>query len=451
MIETFFSFLTGVDEVFWGYIAFVLIVVLGMVLTLKSRFYQIRQISSIAKTFLHFLNQSHQQSNRGVHPLKAFFASVGGMIGIGNIVGIVTAIQLGGPGALFWVWTAGLIGAIIKYSEIYLGIKYRVENSSGGYDGGPMFFLKAAFKSKILPAFVAVLLCIYGVEIYQFSVITESVTTNWHINRYLVIGVLLSLVLYAGLGGVRRIGRIGSWIMPVFMVTYVLMSLWIIAHEAAILPSVLSDVFRSAFTGHAAVGGFAGCSIILTIQHGIARAAYSADIGIGYDSIIQSESATPHPERQARLAILGLFFDNLICTCSIFLVLVTGVWKAVNPIEGSHLVQTALSQYFPYMSFFMPIFLIICGYTTLIAYFCVGLKTAAYLAPRFGRRLYVLYAAFALVFFTYFDQKQALVVMSIAGSLLLMVNLLGIFKLRNQVVFVSEEKALDTASVKDLA
>jgi len=445
MIEAFFQFLTRLDSVFWAYIAFVLIMVLGIFLTVKSRFFQIRQIHNIGKTFFHFLFHPHEET-RGVHPLRAFFASAGGMIGIGNVVGIVTAVQIGGPGALFWVWMAGMIGAIIKYSEIYLGIKYRIENSRGGYDGGPMYFLKAAFKTGILSLAVAILLCVYGVEIYQFSVITESVSTNWHVNRYLVIGILLTLVLYAGLGGVKRIGKICSWIMPLFMLTYLGMSLWIIGHEASSIPGVLADVFKAAFNGHAAVGGFAGCSVILSIQHGISRAAYSADIGIGYDSIIQSESSTSFPERQARLAILGVLLDNLICTLSILLVLVSGVWKAVVPIEGSHLVQEALSLYFPYMNLFMPIFLISCGYTTLIAFFCVGLKSASYLLPRYGRKLYTGYAVFALIFFTFFDQAQALVVMSIAGAMLLIINLLGILRLRKEIVFHSPEERKDIAS-----
>lgn len=443
MIETVFQYLTYLDGIFWSYCAFLLIMVLGFYLTFKNKFFQIRQISNIAKTFFHFLRQPHE-TRRGLHPISVFFASTGGMIGIGNIVGIATAIQMGGPGALFWVWMAGLIGAIIKYGEIYLGIKYRVENAQGGYDGGPMYFLKAAFKNKFIPLFVAGLLCIYGVEIYQFTVITESVSTNWHLNHFLVVGVLLVLILYAGLGGVKRTGQICSWLMPVFMATYLGMSIWIIGHEIGTLPAILSNVFAAAFKGQAAVGGFAGATVVLAIQHGIARAAYSGDIGIGYDSIIQSESSTVHPEKQARLAILGVFLDNFICTLSILLVLVSGVWKAASPVDGSRLVQNALGMYFPYMEIFMPIFLVICGYTTLIAFFCVGLKSAHYLWPVKGRKIYTLYAIFALIFFTFFDQKNALVIMSIAGSLLLITNLLGIFRLRKEILFVDSSEVVDS-------
>lgn len=443
-MDSIFEYLTWLDSFFWGYIAFILITLLGCSLTTQTRFFQIRNFPSILKTFFHFLTKS-SSGERGVHPLKAFFASVGGMIGIGNVVGIVTAIQIGGPGALFWVWVAALLGTIIKYSEIFLGLKYRVSNDHGGYDGGPMHFLPYAFNLRWIPIFISILLCIYGVEIYQFAVITDSLTTNFDLNRYAVMGSLLLLILYASAGGVPRIGKICSWIMPIFMLLYISMSLWIIFQEISLLPNILKTVFISAFTGHAAIGGFAGSSVLLAIQHGISRAAYSADIGIGYDSIIQSESNTVYPERQARLAILGVCIDNLVCTMSILVVLFSGIWQSTEQIEGSLLVQTALSQYFPFMHIFMPIFLFIVGYTTLIAYFCVGIKCARFIYPKYGKQLYLVYGVIAWIFFSFFDQAQALLVMSLAGALLLIINLLGIYTLRNQIVFSSEPLATEDA------
>ncbi len=434
MFHTLLQFLTWVDEFFWGYIAFLLIIVCGLFLSFKAKFIQIFTLPKIFKMFFHFLKSNHE-GTRGVHPLKAFFASTGGMIGIGNVVGIVTAVQIGGPGALVWVWIAGTIGAIVKYCEIYLGFKFRVENQEGGYDGGPMYFLKKAFKNRFIPIAVASLLCIYGVEIYQFSVITESITSNWHLPRILVVVVLLVAVIYAGLGGVKRIGKICSWIMPLFMIVYISIGLWVIGNEAHMLPELFLSVLKSAFTGHAAVGGFAGASVLLAIQHGIARASYSSDIGIGYDSIIQSESSTRHPERQSRLAILGVLIDNSICTISILIVLISGVWKADEPLLGSQLVQYGLSQYFPYMDLFFPLFFVITGYTTIIAYFVVGLKCARYLAPNWGRKIYLIYGIVAFLFFSYISQSHALLVMSVSGALLLITNLSGIFLLRKEILF----------------
>ncbi|HEY2811231.1 MAG TPA: amino acid carrier protein [Rhabdochlamydiaceae bacterium] len=433
MFSFFFNFLSTVDQFFWSYFAFVLIMVLGGYLTIKMRFFQIRALPSLCKTFVHFL-RTRSVDEKGVHPLKVFFASVGGMIGIGNVVGIVTAVQVGGPGALFWVWIAALIGALIKYSEIILGFKYRVANERGGYDGGPIYFLQAAFKSRLVPTIVAILLCIYGVEIYQFSVVSQSLVSNWNFHPHLVLILLLGFVIFAGVGGVKRIGKICSCVMPFFLIAYIFMGLWIICSAIDQLPAIFSTVVHSAFKGHAALGGFAGSSALLAIQHGISRACYSADLGIGYDSMIQSESSTSYPEKQASLAVLGVFLDNLICTMSILIVLVSGIWTANPPIDASELIKSVLSVHFPSMKLFMPLFLLVVGYTTLIAYFCVGMKCARFLSPTCGEKIYIAYAICSFIFFSFFDQTQALLVMSLSGALLLCVNLFGIFRLRRHIL-----------------
>ncbi|MDR3624339.1 MAG: amino acid carrier protein [Chlamydiales bacterium] len=450
MLQQFLSFLFQLDLFFWGYAGFALIMLLGIYLSFKTRFFQIHAFPSIFKTFFHFLFKK-QENDGGIHPLKAFFASVGGMIGIGSVVGIVTAVQFGGPGALLWVWIAATLGSLIKYSEVFLGLKHRVKRKDGGFDGGPMFFLAKAFKVKFIPIIVAVLLCLYGIEIYQFSVITNTIESNWNINHFLVVFGLLGLVLYASVGGVKRVGKICSSVMPVFMLIYVFMGSWVIISNIALLPEVLVTVFKSAFTGHAAVGGFVGSTMLLAIQHGISRLAYSADLGIGYDSIIHSESSATHPEKQARLAVLGVFLDNFMCTLSILIILLTGVWQSVEPIPASLLVQTALSNYFPYMEVFMPCFLLILGYTTIIAYMCIGIKCAKFLHSKYGPAIYMTYGVIAWVLSSFFDQTTALLIMSLAQALLLMINLVGLFKLRHEVLFVKVKEEHPAAGVLEVA
>ncbi len=422
-----------VEEILWTYFGVPLVAFLGLYLTIKSNFFQIRHLPTVFKTFLGFLrfrNADHQ----GVHPLKAFFAAVGGCVGIGNIVGICTAVQLGGPGAVFWIWMTALAGMIFKYSEVYLGLRYRVPNGEGGYNGGPMYFLKAAFKQSWVPKLVCVLLCIYGVEVYQFSVITTSITANLGINSYLVIVVLLLLVVFAGLGGVKRVGSISSTSLPIFVVIYVGMGAWVLSNNVFVLPSVFHLIFTSAFTGHAAVGGFAGAGIMAAMSHGIRRGCYTGDIGVGYASVIHSESSVQIPEKQASLAIFDIFLDAfMVCTTSLFLILTTGIWQ--EPMEAGMMVQLALGEYFPYMHIFMPIFLFMLGYNTINAYFCVGLKCADHLAPRYGRTIYYLYAVAALLLFSFMGTSQAQMVMAIAGVSLLIINSCGVFILRHEISF----------------
>jgi alanine or glycine:cation symporter, AGCS family len=427
------NLLLGLENLLWGYLGVPTVLLLGIILTAQSNFAQLRNLPAAVRTFLSCFRRS-DPNQPGIHPLKAFFACIGGSVGVGNVVGVTTAIQIGGPGALFWLWVTAIAGAVVKYSEVYLGIKHRVSNQQGGYHGGPMYFLQQAWNKLWVAQLVCVLLCIYGVEIFQFSVVTKSVSTNFGWNIYLVVGALTVLVIFAGLGGVRRVGTIASALIPVFVFTYVSMGLWVLIQNAESIPSIFSDVFASAFTGHSAVGGFIGSTLISTMSQGVRRGCYTGDIGIGYASVIHSESSVVIPEKQASLVIFEIFLDTFfICTSSVILVLVTGTWK--EPLDAIILVQSALGKYFPYMHLFMPIFLFLVGYATINAYFCVGLKCAQFLMPRFGRFLYTSYAAVALVAFAFVDTTHAQSVMAIAGALLLLVNCAGIYRLRKQVSF----------------
>lgn len=434
MLSSFVSQLELLESLLWTYFGVPIVILLGLYLTFKSNFFQIRNLPTVFRTFFGFLKFRSQEGSGGVHPLKAFFAAVGGCVGIGNIVGICTAVQLGGPGALFWIWMTALMGMILKYSEVYLGLKYRVKDGKGGYHGGPMYFLARVFRNNWMPKLICVLLCIYGVEVYQFSVISTSITTNLGVNSYLVVGVLLFLVIFAGRGGVARVGSISSASLPVFVVIYVGMGLWVLGNNLAVLPSIIKLIFSSAFSGHAALGGFVGAGLMETISHGIRRGCYTGDVGVGYASVIHSESSEKVPERQASLAIFDIFLDTfIVCTTSLFLILTTGLWK--DPMEAGMLVQSALGQYFPFMQYFMPLFLFLLGYNTINAYFCVGLKCAAYLAPNYGRRIYYVYAVLALLIFSFLGTTQAQAVMAIAGVSLLIINGYGIFCLRHEISF----------------
>jgi AGCS family alanine or glycine:cation symporter len=429
-----FTFLSKVDAFFWSYVGFSLILLLGCYFTIKTRFFQIRAIPSVVGSFFGFL-RNKDLSTKGVHPLKAFFASVGGTVGVGNVVGIITALQLGGPGAIFWAWIAAFLGSLIKYSEIFLGLKYRKPNRWGGYDGGSIYFLQKAFGIRWIGTVISILLCIYGAEVYQFSVLSHTLAVNWNLNKLFVSVCLLGAIGYAIVGGIHRVGKICALLMPAFIMIYVGMSLWVIGHHVGELPFLLKEIFRSAFSGHAAVGGFAGSSIILALQHGTARSIYSADIGIGYDSIIQSETKAQEITKQARLAILGVFIDASICTLTLFVALTSGLWKASPSIDPSLVIQTAFSAYIPYQSVFMTLLLFVLVYTTLVSYLFVGLKCARYLHDKHGEKIYLCLAALFLLTFSFFDQSKALLVMSLSGCLLMSINLLGIFRLRHEIPF----------------
>ena len=165
MLELIFQFLNTVDNLLWEWVAAPVILLLGIYFTIQSGFVQVRRFPVAMSNFIVFLRSTVPGAG-GVHPLKTFFASVGGCVGIGNVVAVCSAIQIGGPGALFWLWLAAGVGMIIKYTELFLGMKYRVTTPNGHHNGGPMYFLQHAYKWRWIPPLVAMLLCVYGIEIY---------------------------------------------------------------------------------------------------------------------------------------------------------------------------------------------------------------------------------------------------------------------------------------------
>ncbi len=433
MINNFFSHLEILNDFIWGYVAFALIVVFGLYFTLKSRVFQIRKFIGIFLNFIS-LKKKIEHTQRGIHPLKTFYAAIGGCIGIGNVVGIATAVQIGGPGALFWTWVGGFLGMLLQYSEVYLGMIYRKKNAHGGYDGGPMYFLPKAYKCKWIAYVVAFLLCLYGMEIFMFNVMADSISLNWHLNKYLVVGVLLAAVLAVTYGGIRRVGSVCGKIIPLFIVLYLVMGAWVLFQHSADIPRIISLIFKGAFTEQAAIGGFAGSSVMLAISMGLSRGAYSGDIGVGYMSIIHAESSEQNPRKQASLSIMVIFIDTfIICTMSILLAIITDKWYTTKDV--TLMVQEALGMYFPHMEIFMPFFLFLLGYTTIISYFAVGVKCARFISQKYGSWLYYIMACIALIVFAFVDPEQAFVVMSIAGASLLIINLIGIFILRKQIKF----------------
>jgi AGCS family alanine or glycine:cation symporter len=429
-----FNFLELADNFLWSYASLATIIFCGLYFTFKSKFYQIKVLFNIKK-HLKSLLEENKKERRGVSPIKLYFASLGGMIGIGNLVSVMSTITIGGPGSLVWLWIASFLGMIVKYCEIYLGIKYRKINDSGGYDGGPTYYLTKAFGNKSVAIIFAILLCIYGAEVSQFLVLTDTFVSVFNISRPLVVASLLILVLISALGGVKRLANVCSWLLPPFLLIYVGVAICIFAINIEKIPGLFLDIISSAFVGYAPLGGFVGSTMLLAAHYGVSRAVYSGDIGIGYDATVLSESKTNYPEKQARMAVLSLLIDSLICTISIMIVLLTGVWNQEGSIKLSEYVMLAISTILPFSDIFMSMMFFVAGFTTIIGYLVVGQKCAKFLHPRYGQKIYIAYAICAFVLFSFYDQSAVMLIMSVSGGCLLICNLTGLFKLRNEIQF----------------
>ncbi len=439
MFEAFFYLLALIDKYVWDYVGIPAILLLGIILSIESHWFQIVNFRKITALFFSFFKTEHDTGKRGIHPLKAFFASLGGCMGIGNIVVVCTAVQIGGPGAVFWMWIAAIIGMIVKYAEIYLGIKYRVKNQSDSYDGGPMYFLQKATSNSWIPRIVSALLCIYGADMYMFRIITHTMTSMWGLNHYLVVFFLLAAIIYATRRGIEGVGTITSITIPIFFAVFSSVSIFIFIKNIALLPGIFKLIFTSAFTGHAAVGGFAGSTILMGMSHGMKRACYSSDIAIGYAAVINSETEEADPAKQAALSIFGIFLDTfVVCTMSVLLILVTGLWN--QGIHEGHIVALAIENYISFIAILWPAFIFLLGYSNIIAIFSVGQKAAQFLSPHYGKSLYIGYAIPIFLLFSFIGtERQLLTIMSTVGVLLLIINLWGIFVLRKKISYSLSE------------
>lgn len=434
MLNAIFSFFNTADDIFWVYGGVPTLMLVGIYFTVLSKGFQLKNFPSILKIFYNIIFDTSENKD-GVRPLYVFFAAIGGCIGIGNVVGVCTAVQYGGPGAVFWMWVAGLFGMLVKYSEIYLGMKYRIVDQKGSYVGGPIIYLQQLYAGKILSRIVAFLLCIYGLEIYIFRTITDSVIEGWGVYPPFAIFGLIGLVILVGQGGINLVGKVSSWVLPVFLIAFICMSLFIFAVNIHQFPAMLYTIFASAWTPHAPIGAFAGCSVILTLSHGVRRACYTGDLGIGYASIIHSQTSETDPSKEACMGIMAIFIDTfIICSLSLFLILLTGTWH--SGVHEKLMVATALGIYFPFVKILWPFFIFLLGYTSLTSFYAVGKDAAYFLFGSMSEKIYPIIATVLFIIFPYFgDMSHSMTFMSITGALLLMFNLYGIICLSDKIKF----------------
>jgi len=421
-----------INIILWGYCGFSLIIISGFYLSIYSKFFQIIKFPKIIFYFWHCLKSNNNNKADGIHPIKIFFASLGGCVGIGNITTTALAVQIGGPGVLIWMWLIAFLGMTLKYAEIFLGLKYRIKYLNE-YLGGPMYFLGHAFPYfRGITYIAAIFMCIYGVEIYMFTVIRDSISANLHIHRYTVSIFLIIIILLGIKGGIHRISNITTILIPSFVIIFLIMVSYVLIININKIPEAFISIFRSAFNGHAAIGGFIGSTLLLTISKGASTASYSGDVGIGYASIIHSQARTNDIRQQSALSVLGVFLDTfIICTSSILLIVVTDVWQ--ENINSNLLIQTSLQRYFPYMNLFMPFLLFILGYSTILPYMEAGIKAAFYISPKYGTKGFIIYSISILIIFSYVEAREALTIMNIVGGFLMLINLIGIMKLHKKI------------------
>ena len=410
-----------------------LILVVGLSFTVKSKFFQLKSLYHIRKNVKELLNLDGKEKC-GVSPIRLYFASMGGIIGIGNMSLICAIIAKGGPGTVVWFWIALLLGMLIKYAEIFLSIKYRVKKD-GMLQGGPMYYMEKVSKcdhlNKILITIFCVATVVYGVEIYQFSVIVDTISDTLKLDKIYVLVPFLSLCIISAVGGVSRLANICTAIMPLFFLVYIAVSFWIMFENRGEMSNVFHLIGSSAFGADPALG--IGGGLLLTLQHGLFGVIYCGDIGIGYDGMVHSETSNKHPHKQAKVGIFDLFTNGVICTITAMVILSSGIWK--TGISDTLYLQEVLIQYLPHASYFIAAIYFITGFTTVVGFLVVGNKGFRHLFPDSNKYLFFVIATIEFVACSFLSRDQVLSVMELSGALLVMSNVASIYMLRKEVEY----------------
>lgn len=335
------SILGQISDFVWGLPLIILLVGTGIYLTFRLGFLQIRSLPYALK--LTFSRKQDQESEGDISHFQALTTASAATIGTGNIVGVATAIFLGGPGAVFWMFVAGLFGMATKYGEAILAVKYRVKDAQGNMAGGPMYYLEHGLKQKWLGVLFAIFgaLAAFGIgNGTQAKAISDLMQDTFSVPAW-VTGI--ALVIFAGLvilGGIKWIGRVTSYFVPFMAIFYILAGLYVMIANFQLVPDAIATIFTHAFSGEAALGGTIGT----VIRYGVARGLFSNEAGMGSAPIAAAAAKTDLPGRQALVSMVQVLFDTLIiCMITGITIVMSGLWED-KTIEAGVLTSAAFEQ-----------------------------------------------------------------------------------------------------------
>ena len=398
MLDTLHSFERTLNGLVWGWPMIVLLLGTGVLLTVLTGFIQFRRLPFALREVLGKLFERGHGSG-SVTPFQAVATALASTVGVGNIAGVATAIHIGGPGALFWLWVSGILGMCTKYAEIVTALHYREPDETGTMRGGAMYTLKKGLGLPWLGAIFALLtaLAAFGIgNMVQANSVAASLTESFGVDARLSAAVMIALTGVVILGGIKRIGEFTSVLVPFMAIFYLAGGLVIILLNAGSLPGVLATVFREAFTGSAATGGFVGSTMIIALRFGVARGLFSNEAGLGSAPIVHAAAQTDHPVRQGLYGIFEVFVDTiLICTTSGLVILLTQTWT--GDVTGAALAARAFETGLPgvWGDIIVTSGIVLFAFSTIVGWSYYGETGMVYL---FGARAAMPYRLVWLVF-----------------------------------------------------
>lgn len=439
------NFIGQINSFAWGPPMLSALGFTGLLLTLGLVFMPWRKVGYGFKLLF---DKSEASKGQGeVKPFNALMTALSATVGTGNIAGVATAIALGGPGAIFYMWVIALLGMATKYAEAVCAVTYREVDDNGKYVGGPMYYLKNGVGESApgLGKWLGITFAIFGAiaafgigNAVQVNSMASVLSANFSVPTYMtgiVVAVLVAVVIF---GGIKRIAEVAGKLVPAMIVLYVGAALVILALNISEIPSAFSLIFTHAFTPAAASGGFAGAAVAAAIRFGVARGVFSNESGLGSAAIAHAAAKTDNPVKQGIIAMLGTFIDTIIiCTMTALVIITSGAWTSGK--NGAELTSMAFGSSIPGGEYIVTISLTIFAFTTILGWSYYGERCWQFLFHEKSLIIYRIAWVIAALSFANFKVELVWNLSDTLNGLMAIPNLIGLILLAPMVFKVTRE------------
>jgi len=429
--------ITAVRDFIWGLPLIILLVGTGILLTILLRGLQIRGL--IYSLYLALIKRKEDDQEAGdISHFQALMTALAATVGTGNIAGVATAIATGGPGALFWMWVTGIFGMATKYSEAVLAIKYREVDEFGTMSGGPMYYISKGLGWKWLGVLFAIFASIaaFGIgNMVQSNSVADAVNTSFGIPNWTTGIILAILTAMVTLGGIKSIAKVTQYLVPFMIIVYFTGSLVILLLKASAVPQVFVLIIKSAFTPTAAIGGFLGATVMLTVRTGVARGVFSNESGLGSAPIAAAAAKTPNPVKQALVSMTQTFIDTLVvCTMTGLVLILSGLWDSGR--TGAELTALAFDRSLPggWGELIVTLGLIFFAYSTILGWCYYGEKSIEYLFKERAVKAYRIVFVIFVAIGTFLKLETVWTLADLMNGLMAFPNLIGLLGLSSVIV-----------------
>lgn len=441
------SVITYINNLVSGPFMLIFLVFVGIIITFKTRFFQLTKFKLIYNNTIGalFKNKlSNADDSKGITSFQAMTTALAGTMGIGNIIGIGTAIYYGGPGAIFWMWVSAFFGCMTKYAEILLAIKFNSKDKAGNFIGGPMYYITKGLKLRWLGVIFAIFCTFasFGIgNMTQINAISSSLNYNFQINKSfsgIVITILIGLVI---IGGIKRIGKITEKVIPFMSILYIIGALYVILSNFEMVPNAFKLIFSNAFSFDSVVSGAGGYIIMNAMKYGFSRGIFSNEAGLGSSPIAHAATASKNPVKQACWGVFEVTADTIIVsTLTALVILTSNVMYSAN-VHGEKFTELAFNSAMgSFGGKFISISIVFFAISSILSWAYYGEKSIEFISNK-SKYIYIYRALFLVCIFIGAMAKVDIVwqISEILNCLMAVPNLIAIIGLRSIVIKLTKE------------